>query len=130
MSNLRVFLCWVAVFLTVACSTGTFAASFDEAAEQELLRLANKERDRKGLPPLEFNAQLRQAAREHAKLMAPHLGGRSESVGEQDRRAVPDGLGVDSDTLGFLAGSPVHRRGFQMPSERPTISFMISLVPP
>jgi hypothetical protein len=96
MNNLRVFLCAAAVFLIAA--SGSFAASFDEQAEQELLRLANQERARAGLQPLQFNAQLRQAARDHSQLMAEHKVLAHDFPGELPLRQRLAGTGLRSDS--------------------------------
>lgn len=69
MKNFLVFLCGVGVFLSIA--GGLFAAGrYDQAAEQEIFQLLNQARTQQGLPALESNAQLQQAARAHSQLMA------------------------------------------------------------
>jgi hypothetical protein len=70
MNKFRVFLCGIAVFLSVARGRAAAAIRYDQSAEQKLFQLLNQERAQNGLPPLEQNAQLQVAARDHAQLMA------------------------------------------------------------
>jgi len=61
------------VFVLLGLGTTAFAQSAvseSAAAEQELFRLTNRERAQAGLPELEWNEWLAQAARKHAEEMA------------------------------------------------------------
>ena len=51
-------------------SEGQHSPFFDQQAEQQLLELANQARAKAGVPPLQFDAGLIQAARAHAEEMA------------------------------------------------------------
>ena len=71
MKRLPVFLCGIGVFLSVAFSRPAAAAArYDEAAEQKIFQLLNQARTTRGLPALQQNAQLQEAARAHSQLMA------------------------------------------------------------
>jgi uncharacterized protein YkwD len=50
-------------------SAAQTSSTEDEAAESELLRLANQNREQAGVPPLRMNQDLIKAARAHARLM-------------------------------------------------------------
>jgi cysteine-rich secretory family protein len=99
MKRLLVFLCWIGVFLSGAASSSAAAASFDHGAEQRIFELLNQSRTQRGLPALEANAQLQEAARAHSQLMASrqklsHQFRREEPV--RDRLAAT-GLHFDAD---------------------------------
>ena len=66
------WLSWL--FVLILCGTG-FAQNAgveSAAAEQELFRLMNQERGQHGVPALQWNEWLAQAARKHAQEMAHH----------------------------------------------------------
>jgi uncharacterized protein YkwD len=61
----------VTVFLIgMAGGRAPAADGYDTAAEQQLIQLINQARSQEGLPPLQQNTQLLQAARAHSELMA------------------------------------------------------------
>ena len=63
------------IFVLLVCAAVGFAegaSSESAAAEQELLRMTNHERAQAGLPELQWNDWLTQAARKHAEEMARH----------------------------------------------------------
>lgn len=98
MNSLLVFLCGVGVFLSIAGHPAA-AASYDEAAEQKIFELLNQARLQRGLPALEANAQLQEAARAHSQLMASRQKLSHQFRGEEvarDRLAAT-GLHFDSD---------------------------------
>ncbi len=71
----------------------------DEAAEQKIFQLLNQARTQRGLPPLEYSPQLREAARAHSQLLAARQKLSHQFRGEapaRDRLAVT-GLHFDSD---------------------------------
>ncbi|HKU19507.1 MAG TPA: CAP domain-containing protein [Terriglobales bacterium] len=69
MKRLLVFLWGVGVFLSAAASP-SMALAYDQTAEQKIFELLNQARTRRGLPALQANAQLQEAARAHSQLMA------------------------------------------------------------
>jgi uncharacterized protein YkwD len=59
------------LFLTsLLMGRGAAQIKFDEAGEQQLVQLINQERTSQGLPPVEVDQHLAQAARKHTRLMA------------------------------------------------------------
>ena len=106
------------------------SAAFDEQAEAQLLRLVNQDRALAGLPVLEFNEGLTQAARKHAFAMAqqrqlshqfagePALGSRIAEASDlrldQAGENVALDLNVDS-AQDHLMASPPHRRNLLDP---------------
>src|SRR5437588_9617591 len=98
MKSLLVFLCGMGVFLSMASSRSA-AATYDEAAEQRIFQLLNQARTEQGLPALEANAQLQEAARAHSRLMASRQKLSHQFRGElavRDRLAST-GLHFDND---------------------------------
>ncbi len=51
-------------------ASGQSVGSWDTASEQEILRLLNQERTRRGLQPLQMEPQLVTVARRHSERMA------------------------------------------------------------
>src|SRR5690348_23442 len=99
MKRLLVFLCAIGVFLSGAASNLAAAASFDQAAEQRIFELLNQARTQRGLPALEANAQLQEAARAHSQAMASRQKLSHQFRGEavaRDRLAST-GLHFDND---------------------------------
>jgi len=99
MKRLLVFLCAIGVFLSGVASNLAAAASFDQAAEQRIFELLNQARTQRGLPALEANAQLQEAARAHSQLMASRQKLSHQFRGEEpvrDRLAAT-GLHFDAD---------------------------------
>lgn len=106
------------------------SAAFDEQAEAQLLRLANQDRALAGLPVLEFNEGLTQAARKHAFAMAQQrqlshqfageraLGSRIAEASDlrldQAGENVALDLNIDS-AQDHLMASPPHRRNLLDP---------------
>ena len=71
MKSLLVFLCGVGVFLS-SSATLPAAGPYDQAAEEKIFQLLNQARVQRGLPALQVNAQLQEAARAHSRLLASH----------------------------------------------------------
>jgi hypothetical protein len=108
---------------------GQSAASWDVASEQEILRLLNQERTRRGLQPLQIEPQLVAAARLHAQRMVEHSALSHQFRGEPDlnARLAPSGLhfdvsgenvAVDTSAAGAQQGlmsSPPHRANILNP---------------
>ena len=64
-----------AVTLCLILVIGSFAetaeeSDFDANLEQQLLRLVNEERQKRGIAPLEWSEQLTQSARRHTERLA------------------------------------------------------------
>src|SRR5690349_23448462 len=99
MKRLLVFLCAIGVFLSGAASNLAAAASFDPAAEQRIFELLNQARTQRGLPALEANAQLQEAARAHSQLMASRQRLSHKLSGEPaaGERLAATGLHFDRD---------------------------------
>ena len=126
MNNLLVFLCGAGVFLSVASSRPARAANYDEAAEQRIFELLNQARTARGLPGLEANAQLQEAARAHSQFMAAR-----QKLSHQFRResSVSDRLastGVHFDSEGENVGlhqtaEGVHQGFMHSPPHRANI---------
>jgi uncharacterized protein YkwD len=117
---------WTAILLTIATSVwGLGEAGYDykARAEQEILQLINQARRQRGLPQLDENAQLREAARSHARLMASNQTLSHQLAGEPILRKRLALAGVhfhtDGETVAFdespeaaqqsLMQSPPHR---------------------
>ena len=63
--------CGVAVIVIVGATSGVQAAdAYDARAEWQLVQLINQARAQHGLPPLQQDARLQEAARTHTNLMA------------------------------------------------------------
>lgn len=100
MKRLLVFLTGIAVFLSAAAGVGAGAAfRYDEAAEQKILELLNQARAQRGLPPLQQNAQLQEAARAHSQLLAKRQKLSHKFGGEPaaNERLAMTGLHFDRD---------------------------------
>ncbi|HSB76413.1 MAG TPA: CAP domain-containing protein [Terriglobales bacterium] len=99
MKNLLVFLCGVGVFLSGPEGHAAAAGSYDPAAEQKIFQLLNQARAQRGLPALEENAQLQQAARSHSQLMASRQKLSHQFRGEAvvRERLAMTGLHFDND---------------------------------
>ena len=97
MKSLLVFLCGTAVFLSGAKAAPSFP--YDEAAEQKIFQLLNQARTQRGLPVLQQNAQLQEAARSHSQLMAARQILSHQFRGEAPARdrLAETGLHFDSD---------------------------------
>lgn len=76
------------------------ATAAESAAERELGRLLNQERARAGVPALELDAKLVQAARAHARVMAEHHHLSHQFAGEPDLRLRLAAAGVRFDNAG------------------------------
>ncbi len=118
----RVFTAALLVTLLLLCR-GLAQAQFDQAGEQQLVRLLNQERGSRGLPPLTLDRRLTQAARKHTELMVEHKALSHQFDGEptlvvrfadenlrSDQQAENVGLSKDvpSAHQGFMH-SPAHR---------------------
>jgi hypothetical protein len=118
---LRMMIFGVLSIALLAC--GQSVGSWDTASEQEIFRLLNQERTRRGLPPLQLEAQLVDAARRHSQRMAEQGTLAHQLRGEPDLngRLAPSGMhfdvsgenvAVNSAAVGAhqaLMGSPPHR---------------------
>lgn len=113
MKNLLVFLCGVGVFLS---GVRLGASGFDQAAEQKIFQLLNRARAEQGLPALEANAQLQQAARAHSQLMASRqkLSHRFSDEAVVRERLAVTGLHFDTDgeNVGFNQTAEGADQGF------------------
>ncbi|HLX76485.1 MAG TPA: CAP domain-containing protein [Terriglobales bacterium] len=98
MKSLLVFLCGMAVFLRGLAGLAA-TPRYDEAAEQQILELLNQARTERGLPALEANAQLQEAARAHSQLMASRQRLSHKLSGEPaaGERLAATGLHFDRD---------------------------------
>lgn len=120
----------VAISLILLCAVSAAAREFDARAERELVQLVNQERAREGLPALETDARLTEAARRHAVLLAEHHGLSHQFAGEEPlRNRIADtglrfnrvGENVASDSEGAQAAhlglmhSPPHRANILHP---------------
>ena len=116
--------------LSIALSAfGQSAGSWDAASEQEILRLLNQERTRRGLQPLQMESQLITAARRHSQRMAEQGALSHQFRGEPDlnARLAPAGMhfdvsgenvAVNASAAGAhqgLMGSPPHRENILNP---------------
>lgn len=100
MKSLPVFLCAVGVFLSGALSRPAAAAAhYDQAAEQKIFQLLNHSRTERGLPALEQNPQLQEAARAHSQLMASRqkLSHKFAAEAAPSERLATTGLHFDRD---------------------------------
>jgi uncharacterized protein YkwD len=107
----------------MASGLAAVADGYDTAAEQQLLQLINQARSQQGLPPIQQNAQLQQAARAHSQLMASRQTLSHQLAGEpilRKRLALSGSrLNTDGETVAFnqsaeaahqgLMHSPPHR---------------------
>jgi hypothetical protein len=119
----------VSVLAIALFASGQSAGSWDAASEQEILRLLNQERTRKGLQPLQMEPQLVTAARWHSERMAEQrtLSHRLRGEPDLNTRLVPSGLhfdlsgenvAVNITAAGVhqgLMGSPPHRENILNP---------------
>lgn len=98
MKSLPVFLYGMAVFLSGAANCPA-AAHYNEAAEARIFQLLNQARTQRGLPSLQSNAQLQEAARAHSQLMASRQKLSHQFRGEPvvRERLAATGLHFDSD---------------------------------
>ena len=118
----RVFAIVLSVTSLLVCR-GFAQAQFDQAGDEQLVRLINQERASRGLPLLTVDQRLTQAARKHAGLMAEQKALSHQFDGEptlvvrfadenlrSDRQAENIGLSKDvpSAHQGFMH-SPAHR---------------------
>jgi hypothetical protein len=118
------------VTLILLCAVSAAAQEFDARADRELVQLVNQERARAGLPALETDARLTEAARRHAVLLAEHRGLSHRFAGEAPlrNRIAATGLrfnrvgeNVASDSEGAQAAhlglmhSPPHRANILHP---------------
>ena len=73
--------------------------NYDEQAEQQLVQLLNQERARQGLPELRVDDRLRQAARDHSRLMADHKQLSHQISGEErlSKRLAATGIRFNND---------------------------------
>jgi hypothetical protein len=94
MNGLRVFLVAAAVFLS-----GNALGQQPTADEQELLQLINQEREKHGAPPLQFDAQLAEAARAHNRMQVEHrsLSHQFPNEPELSQRLAQAGVTSDRD---------------------------------
>jgi hypothetical protein len=94
MKSLLVFLGAAAVFLS-----GAAGARNDNAAEQKIFELLNQARAQRGLPALQQNAQLQEAARAHSQAMAARQKLSHQFRGEPPvrERLATTGLHFDRD---------------------------------
>ena len=103
MKRLLVFLCGVGVFLSVTGSS-SMALADDQTAEQKIFELLNQARTQRGLPALEANAQLQEAARAHSQLMASRQKLSHKFGGEAVLRDRLAGTGLHFDNDGENVG--------------------------
>src|SRR5438309_3828330 len=89
-----IVVCWV---LITAIGTCAAAGPYDSKAEQELFKLLNQERTKRGIPALQWNTKLQQAARAHSDLMAQHHELSHQFPGELPLRERLAAAGVRSD---------------------------------
>ena len=118
---MNVIWAWVAVF-ALAGEAPTESKKVDRPAEQateesaefslteveaDVLKLANKERENRGLPPLEIDPELVEWAREHANWMASTrtLRHTSKPVGEN----IATGQADSESAVRTWMNSPPHR---------------------
>jgi uncharacterized protein YkwD len=113
----------LALLLAAALTTAAQAQQFDAAGEKQLVELINQARAREGVPPLEVDERLTQAARKHTQLMVKHNSLSHQTVDEQPllMRLVDEGLrsdrqaenvALEMDVAGahaILMNSPAHR---------------------
>ena len=118
------------LLMLVTAAFAQEAASGSAAAEQELFRMINRDREQQRLPPLQWNEWLAQAARKHAEEMArrarlshqfpgePGLGDRITATGlrfiaSAENIAVgPAPAGINDDWM----HSPGHRANILEPN--------------
>ena len=117
MSNLRVFLCATALFLSLAAKRPAAAGQkYDVAAERRIFQLLNQAREQRGLPPVQENAQLQAAARAHTELMASRQKLSHQLPGEAvlRQRLAITGLQSDQDgeNVGFNQGAEAAHDAF------------------
>jgi len=60
------------LFVSLLAPTSLAQQQFDAAGERQFVELINQERVREGLPPLETDERLTQAARKHTELLVKH----------------------------------------------------------
>lgn len=117
MKNLLVFLVGAMVFLSGAARLPA-APAFpnDEAAEQKIFQLLNRARAQRGLPALEANPQLQEAARAHSQFMAARQKLSHQFRGEAPSRdrLAETGLHFDNDgeNVGLDQTAPGVHEGF------------------
>jgi hypothetical protein len=96
------------------------------APEQQMLRLTNLERERAGLPGLEWNAKLAQAAQAHSRRLASHEGLSHQFAGEPALVERVSATGARVSALAenvAVAGSPdeAHQALMNSPGHRANI---------
>ncbi len=102
-------------------------AGFDEAAEQELIRLVNQERAKAGLPALVTDDRLTRAARQHTLLMAQRSQLSHQFPGEAApaQRLAATGIRFnrEGENVALDSGTPadVHLGLMQSPPHRANI---------
>ncbi len=84
LSRAMLLLCVLSIAL---CASGQSVGIWDAASEQEMLRLLNQERTRRGLRPLQMEPQLVTVARRHSQRMAEQGALSHQFRGEPDLNA-------------------------------------------
>ena len=116
---------WAVALLCVSTAWAQ-AESDASAAEQELLRRTNQEREKAGAPALEWNQWLTQAARQHAQEMARRGGLSHRFEGEPSLRdrlaATPLRFDASAENLAFGDEvDDIHRGWMNSPGHRANI---------
>jgi uncharacterized protein YkwD len=115
--------------LCLVAAGSAFSQQYDEQAEQQLVQLLNTERARAGLPRLNVDDRLTQAARAHSTLMAEKNQLSHQFSGEPNlmKRLAATGLRLNNDAEnlaydysaqeahGGLMNSPLHRANILSP---------------
>ena len=107
----------VSVFV-IGMASGPAAAAdgYDTAAEQQLVQLVNQARSQQGLPALQQNVKLQQAARAHSQLMASRQTLSHQLPGEPilRKRLALSGLRfhTDGETVAFNQSAEAAHQGF------------------
>jgi Cysteine-rich secretory protein family len=121
----RVFAGALLVTWLLVCR-GLAQAQFEEAGEQQLVRLINQERARRGLRPLAVDQPLTLAARKHTELMAKHKALSHQFDGEPtlEVRFADENLRSDrqAENIDLSANVPLAHQAFmRLPGHRANI---------